>query len=415
MRPDPISLMQARSVGEVRADFPILSRSVRGKPLAYLDNAATSQKPRSVIEASARFYEGSNANVHRGLHTLGEEATAIYEGAREKVRGFIGAVRSSEVIFTRGTTESINLVADSWGSVNLGPGDLILLSGMEHHSDIVPWQLLCERRGCKLRYIPLESDGGIDLRRLESEWDYAVRLVCATQVSNVLGTVNDVRALGRMAHERGARILVDGAQSVPHMGVNVVDLDCDFFAFSGHKAYAPMGIGVLYAKEAILEAMPPWMGGGDMILSVGDESSTWNELPWKFEAGTPNVGGAAGLAAAIDYIRSLGFEWIESREALLASAALERLERVPGLALYGRAKERAAVFSFNLGRVHAHDLAQYLDKEGIAIRAGHHCAQPLMRRLGIGSAARASLTFYNTVEELDRLAAALEAASRFYA
>jgi cysteine desulfurase/selenocysteine lyase len=407
--------MQARSVGEVRADFPILSRSVRGKPLAYLDNAATSQKPRSVIEASARFYEGSNANVHRGLHTLGEEATAIYEGAREKVRGFIGAVRSSEVIFTRGTTESINLVADSWGSVNLGPGDLILLSGMEHHSDIVPWQLLCERRGCKLRYIPLESDGGIDLRRLESEWDYAVRLVCATQVSNVLGTVNDVRALGRMAHERGARILVDGAQSVPHMGVNVVDLDCDFFAFSGHKAYAPMGIGVLYAKEAILEAMPPWMGGGDMILSVGDESSTWNELPWKFEAGTPNVGGAAGLAAAIDYIRSLGFEWIESREALLASAALERLERVPGLALYGRAKERAAVFSFNLGRVHAHDLAQYLDKEGIAIRAGHHCAQPLMRRLGIGSAARASLTFYNTVEELDRLAAALEAASRFYA
>jgi cysteine desulfurase/selenocysteine lyase len=407
--------MQARSVGEVRADFPILSRSVRGKPLAYLDNAATSQKPRSVIEASARFYEGSNANVHRGLHTLGEEATAIYEGAREKVRGFIGAVRSSEVIFTRGTTESINLVADSWGSVNLGPGDLILLSGMEHHSDIVPWQLLCERRGCKLRYIPLESDGGIDLRRLESEWDYAVRLVCATQVSNVLGTVNDVRALGRMAHERGARILVDGAQSIPHMGVNVVDLDCDFFAFSGHKAYAPMGIGVLYAKEALLEAMPPWMGGGDMILSVGDESSTWNEPPWKFEAGTPNVEGAAGLAAAIDYINSLGFEWIESREALLASAALERLEKVPGLVLYGRAKERAAVFSFNLGHVHAHDVAQYLDKEGIAVRAGHHCAQPLMRRLGIGSAARASLAFYNTVEELDRLAAALAAAARFYA
>jgi cysteine desulfurase/selenocysteine lyase len=319
------------------------------------------------------------------------------------------------VIFTRGTTESINLVASSWGSVNLGPGDLILLSGMEHHSDIVPWQLLCERRGCKLRYIPLENDGGIDLRRLDSEWDYAIRLVCVTQVSNVLGTVNDVKALGRMAHERGARILVDGAQSVPHMGVNVVDLDCDFFAFSGHKAYAPMGIGVLYAKEAILEAMPPWMGGGDMILSVGDESSTWNELPWKFEAGTPNVGGAAGLAAAIDYIRSLGFEWIESREALLAAAALERLEKVPGLALYGRAKERAAVFSFNLGRVHAHDLAQYLDKEGIAVRAGHHCAQPLMRRLGIGSAARASLAFYNTMEELDRLTAALAAASGFYA
>jgi cysteine desulfurase/selenocysteine lyase len=285
---------------------------------------------------------------------------------------------------------------------------------MEHHSDIVPWQLLRDRRGCRLRFIPLEADGSLDLARLEREWDDATRLVCVAQVSNVLGTVNDVRALARLAHERGALILVDGAQSAPHMAVDVLELGCDFFAFSGHKAYGPMGVGVLYARRALLEAMPPWMGGGDMILSVSEESSTWNEIPWKFEAGTPNVEGAVGLAAAIDYVRALGFDWIEAREAQLVDAALERLAAVPGLELQGRAPRRAAVYSFTLGRAHPHDLAQYLDREGIAVRAGHHCAQPLLRSLGLGATTRASLAFYNTVEELDRLAAALVQAARFY-
>jgi len=409
-----LALPRARSVEELRSDFPILSRTLHGKELAYLDNAATSQKPRAVIEAISRYYETSNANVHRGLHTLGEEATAAYEGARERVRAFIGAARADEIVFTRGATESINLVASSWGAANLGPGDTVLISGMEHHSDIVPWQMLAERRGCRLRFIPVEADGSIDLGRLEAEWDDAVRLVCAAHASNVLGTVNDVKALARIAHSRGALILVDGAQSVPHRRVDMVDLDCDFFAFSGHKAYGPMGIGVLYAKERLLDAMPPWMGGGDMILSVREEHSTWNELPWKFEAGTPNVEGAVGLDAAIGYILGLGFDRIASLEAELSATAIRLLDAVPGLVLYGRAPERESVFSFTLGRAHPHDLAQFLDERGIAIRAGHHCAQPLMRALGISAAARASLAFYNTAGELERLAAALGAASRFY-
>jgi cysteine desulfurase/selenocysteine lyase len=403
-----------------RDDFPLLSRrmgdgQVAGDPeIAYLDNAATSQKPRAVIEATSRFYSRSNANVHRAIHALGEEATAAYEEARSKVRRFIGAGTDSEIVFTRGATESINLVAASWGCANLLPGDAILLTEMEHHSNIVPWQMVAARRGCRILVARLEADGSLDPARIEREWDPGTRLVAVTQASNVLGTANDVKAIAAIAHERGALVLVDAAQSVPHFPVDAIDLDCDFLAFSGHKVYGPMGIGVLYGKESLLEAMPPWMGGGDMIRSVAFEGSTWNDLPWKFEAGTPNVVGAVGLRVAIDYVEDLGLEEIGAREEELSAYALESLREVEGLVLYGSAPRRCPVFSFNLGRLHAHDLAQYLDREGIAVRAGHHCAQPLMRRLGIPAAVRASLAFYNTEGEIDRLVRGLRGAARFY-
>ena len=400
---------------DVRADFPILSRLVRGFPLAYLDNAATTQKPTAVIEASSRFYENGNDNVHRAILALGEEATAAYEAARGKVRRFIGAEKDSEIVFTRGTTESINLVAASWGGAALKEGDAILLTEMEHHSDIVPWQMAAARRGCRLLVARVEPDGSLDLARLEAEWDPRTRLVALAQASNVLGTINDVKAAASIAHARGALVLVDAAQSAPHVPIDVRDLDCDFLAFSGHKAYGPMGIGVLYGRESLLESMPPWMGGGDMIRSVSFELSTWNDLPWKFEAGTPNVVGAVGLGAAVEYIEALGWDAIGEREDTLAAHALRSLDEIPGLAVYGRAARRCPVFSFNLGRVHAHDLAQYLDSRGIAVRAGHHCAQPLMRKLGIPAALRASLAFYNTEEEIDRLAEGVAGAARFYA
>jgi cysteine desulfurase/selenocysteine lyase len=399
---------------DFRADFPLLSRSFGSHALAYLDNAATSQKPRAVIEACTRFYERGNANVHRAIHALGEEATAAYEAARDKVRRFIGAAKASEIVFTRGTTESINLVASSWGGVGLAEGDVVLLTEMEHHSDIVPWQLAAARRGCRIVVARIDEAGGLDLARLEREWDPRTRIVAVAHASNVLGTVNDVEAIAAIAHAKGALVLVDAAQSVPHFPIDVRELDCDFLAFSGHKAYGPMGIGVLYGKEALLETMPPWMGGGDMIRSVTFESSIWNDLPWKFEAGTPNVVGAIGLGAAIDYVEGIGWDAIAGSESALSAHALERLGEVEGLVLYGRASRRCPVYSFNLGRVHAHDLAQYLDREGIAVRAGHHCAQPLMRALGIPAAVRASLAFYNTEEEIDRLIQGLEGAARFY-
>jgi cysteine desulfurase/selenocysteine lyase len=403
-----------RGIAELRADFPILSRRIGDFPLAYLDNAATSQKPRAVVEATSRFYSRSNANVHRAIHALGEEATAAFEEARAKVGRFIGAEKDSEIVFTRGATESINLVAASWGCAELLPGDAILLTEMEHHSDIVPWQMVAARRGCRILVARLEADGSLDLSRIEREWDPGTRIVAVAQASNVLGTVNDVKAITSIAHERGALVLVDAAQSVPHFAVDVRDLDCDFLAFSGHKAYGPTGIGVLYGKERLLEAMPPWMGGGDMIRSVAFEGSTWNDLPWKFEAGTPNVAGAVGLGAAIDYVEGIGMDAIGEREEALSDCALERLGEVEGLVLYGTAPRRCPVFSFNLGRIHAHDLAQYLDRDGIAVRAGHHCAQPLMRRLGIPAAVRASFAFYNTEEEIDRLVGSLAEAARFY-
>jgi cysteine desulfurase / selenocysteine lyase len=407
--------MGNRTVEDVREDFPILDRTVHGKPLAYLDNAATSQKPRAVLDAVRVYYEHGNANVHRALHALGEEATAAFEQDRAKVQRFLNARSKREIVFTRGTTEAINLVASSWGDAALKKGDVILLTDMEHHSNLVPWQLLCERKGCTLAFIPLTAAGELDLETAEKQWTDRIRLVALTHVSNVLGTVNDVKAVTEMAHARGALVLVDGAQSVPHFRVDVADIDCDFLAFSGHKMCAPMGIGVLYGREQILEKMPPWMGGGEMISAVHREKSTWNELPYKFEAGTPNVEGAIGLGAAIDYLHGLQFPAIEAWEAELARYALERLQEIPQLTIYGKAERRGAVISFNLGSIHAHDVAQYLDKEGIAVRAGHHCAQPLMRLLDVPGTARASFSFYNTFSEIDRLHDALLAAAEFYA
>ena len=408
-------LIGARSVEDVRGDFPLLDRTVNGRPLAYLDNAATSQKPRSVLDAIRVYYEHGNANVHRALHTLGEEATAAYEEARGKVQRLLNARSSSEIVFTRGTTEAINLVASAWGDAELKQGDVVLVTEMEHHSNLVPWQMACARRGCRLAYIPVAADGTLDMAEAERTWDPRTRLVAVTGVSNVLGTINDVKSIAAMAHQRGAVVLVDGAQAVPHLRVDVQDIDCDFFAFSGHKVYGPMGIGALYGREKILDAMPPWMGGGEMIRSVSLEKSTWNDLPWKFEAGTPNVEGAVGLSAAIDYLHTLGLPAISAWESELAAYTRERLGGVPALTLYGAAPRRSGVFPFTLGDIHAHDVAQFLDREGIAVRAGHHCAQPLARKLGVAATARASLSFYNTFSEIDRLVEALDGALRFYA
>ena len=408
-------LIGARSVEDVRAEFPLLDRTVNGRPLAYLDNAATSQKPRSVLDAIRVYYEHGNANVHRALHTLGEEATAAYEEARGKVQRLLNARSSSEIVFTRGTTEAINLVASAWGDAELKQGDVVLVTEMEHHSNLVPWQMACARRGCTLRVISLDDDGTLDMAEAERTWDPRTRLVAVTWVSNVLGTINDVKAIAALAHRKGAAVLVDGAQAVPHLRVDVQDIDCDFFAFSGHKVYGPMGIGALYGREKLLDAMPPWMGGGEMIRSVSLEKSTWNDLPWKFEAGTPNVEGAVGLSAAIDYLHALGLPAIAAWEDELAGYARECLAVVPALTLYGAAPRRSGVFSFTLGDIHAHDVAQFLDREGIAVRAGHHCAQPLARKLGVPVTARASLSFYNTFSEIDRLVDALGGALRFYA
>ncbi len=408
-------LIGTRSVEDVRSDFPLLDRTVNGTTIAYLDNAATSQKPRAVLDAIRVYYEHGNANVHRALHTLGEEATAAYEESRGKVQRLLNARSSNEIIFTRGTTEAINLVASSWSDHTLSPGDVVLVTEMEHHSNLVPWQLACARKGCTLRFIPLAEGGTLDLAQAERAWDPRTRLVAVTYVSNVLGTVNDVKAITAFAHARGAAVLVDAAQAVPHRRVDVQDIDCDFLAFSGHKVYAPMGIGALYGKEQLLESMPPWQGGGEMIRSVSMESSTWNDLPWKFEAGTPNVEGAVGLSAAIDYLHALGLPSIAARERELAEYTRERLSGVTGLTTYGAAPKRSAVFPFNLGEIHAHDVAQFLDRDGIAVRAGHHCAQPLAKRLGVPATVRASLAFYNTFSEIDRLAEALEGALRFYA
>jgi cysteine desulfurase/selenocysteine lyase len=410
-----VQMMGPRTVEDVRRDFPLLSRSIGGEALAYLDNAATSQKPREVLDAIRVYYEQSNANVHRALHTLGEEATAAFEEARKKVQRFLNAEKPSEIVFTRGTTEAINLVASAWGSQELKPDDIVLLTEMEHHSNLVPWQLACARSGSRLRFIPVEADGTLDLVKLEHSWDPRTRLVALTHMSNVLGTINDVKAVAALAHRRGSLVLVDGAQSVPHFPVDVQDLDCDFFAFSSHKMCGPMGIGALYGRERILDAMPPWMGGGEMIRAVWPEKSTWNDLPWKFEAGTPNVEGAVGLGTAIDYLHGLEFRNIAAWEEELSRHAHRSLGAADGVTLYGSAPRRGPVFSFTLGSIHAHDVAQFLDREGIAVRAGHHCAQPLMRKLGVPATVRASLSFYNTFSEIDRLTAALEGALRFYA
>ena len=394
-------------VERVRKDFPVLEQEVRGKPLVYLDSAATSQKPRSVIDAIARYYLEDNANVHRGVHLLSERATQAYEGARERVQRFIHAAEAQEIVFVRGTTEAINLVAQTYGRRRVGPGDEILITVMEHHSNIVPWQMLCEEKGAILRVAPMDDDGQLLLDELERLIGPRTKLVALGHVSNALGTIHPVRRIVEMAHRRKVPVLLDGAQAVPHLAVDVQALGCDFYAFSGHKLFGPTGIGVLYGRSELLEEMPPWQGGGDMISSVTFEKTTWNKLPHKFEAGTPDIAGAIGLGAAIDYVGALGFAAIAAHEHDLLSYATEAVREVPGLRLIGTAKEKASVLSFVLGDVHPHDVGTILDQDGIAIRTGHHCTQPLMRRLGVPATARASLAFYNRREDVDALVAGL--------
>jgi cysteine desulfurase/selenocysteine lyase len=392
-------------VARIRADFPILAREVYGKPLVYLDNAATTQKPRVVIDAIRRFYEETNANIHRGLHFLSERATEQYESVRRKVRAFLGAGDDREIVFTRGTTEAINLVAASWGRWQLRPGDEIVLSAMEHHSNIVPWQLVCEATGAKIRVIPMDDSGELQLEEYEKLLGPRTKLVAITHVSNALGTVNPVEKIVAAAKAVGARVLVDGAQAVPHLPVNVQALGCDFYAFSGHKLFGPTGVGVLWGRAELLDAMPPYQGGGEMIRTVTFERSTWNHIPHKFEAGTPPIAEVIGLGAAIDYVEQVGREAISQHEHGLLARAIQGLSAVPGVRIVGAAKHKAAVVSFVLDGIHPHDVGTILDREGIAIRAGHHCAQPLMQRLGLVATARASFALYNTVEEADALVA----------
>lgn len=395
------------SVQQVRADFPVLSREVNGQPLAYLDSAASAQKPEQVIRAEAEFYRHGYAAVHRGIHTLSAEATQRMEEVRQKAANFLNARSAEELVFVRGTTEGINLVANSWGNENVRAGDNIVITAMEHHANIVPWQMLCARTGAELRVIPLNVDGTLQMDIAPTLFDERTRLLAVTQVSNVLGTENPVAALIALAHQHGAKALIDGAQAVMHHPVDVQALDCDFYAFSGHKLYGPTGIGVLYVKEEILQAMPPWEGGGSMIATVSlTEGTTWAKAPWRFEAGTPNTGGIMGLGAAFDYLNALGLEAVGEYEQTLMHYALASLADVPDLHLYGPA-DRLGVIAFNLGTHHAYDVGSFLDNYGIAVRTGHHCAMPLMAFYQVPAMCRASLAMYNTFEEVDRLVTGL--------
>lgn len=400
----------ALDVASIRRDFPVLERTVHGLPLSYLDNAASSQRPRAVIDAISHYYENSHANVHRGVHTLSQEATDLFEGAREKVRRFINAKSTTEIIFVRGTTEAINLVAQSYGRPTLGPGDEILISWLEHHANIVPWQMLCQQTGATLKVAPITQSGEVGFDAFAALLSPRTKLVALAHVSNALGTVIPVHRFIAAARARGVPVLLDGAQAVPHMTVDVQALDCDFYAFSGHKMCGPTGIGVLYGRESLLSTMPPWQGGGDMILAVSFEKTVYNGLPYKFEAGTPDIAGAIGLGAAIDYLETLGMERIAAAEQALLVYANEQLATVPGLRFIGTAPEKAAVVSFTIDRVHPHDLGTILDHEGVAIRTGHHCAMPVMDFFGLPATARASFAFYNTRAEIDRLVAALHTA-----
>lgn len=402
------------NVEEIRQDFPILQREVYGRPLIYLDNAATTQKPRSVVEAISNEYFSTNANVHRGVHFLSQKATDLHEAARERVRQFINARSTAEVLFTRGTTESLNLVASSFGEAFLKEGDEVIVSVMEHHSDIVPWQLLRERKGIVIRVIPMDDSGRLDLEAYERLFSERTRLVCVAHVSNVLGTVNPVKQMAATAHAHGAYMLVDGAQSIPHFKVDVQDLDCDFLTFSGHKIYGPTGIGVLYGRESLLEKMPPYQGGGEMIARVTFEHTTYERLPYKFEAGTPDYVGTHALAAAIDYVETLGMDEIAAHEHRLTQYAMERLGAIKDMHLYGTTPDKDAVVAFNVGNIHPLDLGTLLDRLGIAIRTGHHCAQPLMQRCGVEGMARASFALYNTMDEIDRLAEGIERVSKMF-
>jgi cysteine desulfurase/selenocysteine lyase len=395
-------------VARIRRDFPQLARKVHGdKPLVYLDNAATTQKPQSMLDALERYYTSECSNVHRGLHELSVKATADYEGAREKARDFIGAADSSEIIFVRGTTEAINLVAHSYGGRHVGEGDEILITGMEHHSNIVPWQLLAERTGASIRVVPVADDGSLIMDEYSRLLSPRTRIVAVVHISNVLGTCNPVEEMIALAHERGVPVLLDGAQAPAHQAVDVQAMDCDFYAFSSHKMFGPTGIGVLYGKRELLEAMPPFQGGGDMIKTVSFEQTTFNDLPFKFEAGTPNIAGAIGFGAAIDYVREAGVDLIAAREAQLLDYASRALAEIPGLRIIGTAPRKVGVISFAIDRIHPHDIATVLDLEGVAIRAGHHCSQPLMERFGVPATARASLALYNTERDVDTLVAGL--------
>lgn len=398
---------------EIKKQFPILDQQVNGNQLVYLDSAATSQKPVKVIEAIDDYYRRYNSNVHRGVHTLGTLATDGYEGARDKVRAFIGAKAREEIIFTRGTTTALNLVASSYGRDNLTADDEIVITPMEHHSNIIPWQQVARVTGATLKYIPLQADGTIDLADVEKTVTEKTKIVSVMQVSNVLGTINPVKEIGEIAHRNGAIMVVDGAQSTPHMKVNVQDLNCDFFAFSGHKMGGPTGIGVLYGKKELLDKMEPIEFGGEMIDFVGLQESTWKELPWKFEGGTPIIAGAIGLGAAIDFLNEIGLEEIEKYEHELAGYALERLSEIDGMTIYGP-KHRAGLVTFNIDGVHPHDVATVLDTEGIAVRAGHHCAQPLMKWLEVSATARASFYLYNTKEDVDALVAGLVKTKEYF-
>jgi len=400
----------ALDVEAIRRDFPVLERVIHGRPLSYLDNAASSQRPRAVIDAMSRYYETSHANVHRGVHTLSQEATDLFEGAREKVRRFINARSTREVIFVRGTTEAVNLVAQSFGRSRFGAGDEILISWLEHHANIVPWQMLCQQTGATLKVAPITQSGEVDFDAFAALLSPRTRLVALAHVSNALGTIVPVQRFIRAARERGIPVLLDGAQAVPHMKVDVQALDCDFYAFSGHKMCGPAGVGVLYGREALLREMPPWQGGGDMILAVTFEKTIFNELPYKFEAGTPAIADVIGLGAAVDYLEELGMDRIAAVENGLLVYANERLAEIPGLHFVGTAPDKAAVVSFTLERVHPHDLGTILDNEGVAIRTGHHCAMPVMDFYGVPATARASFAFYNTRAEIDRLVDALHVA-----
>lgn len=402
-------------LGALRAQFPILHQQVYGKPLVYLDNAATTQKPASVIEAVRHYYAADNANVHRGVHALSERATAAYEGAREKLRALVNAASTREIVFTRGTTEAINLVASSWGGANVGPGDEVLISEMEHHSGIVPWQLLCQRVGAKLVVAPIDDRGQLIMEEFRARLSERTKLVGIVHLSNSLGTVNPVAEIIALAHAAGAKVLVDGAQAMAHLAVDVQALDADFYVSSAHKMYGPTGIGFLYGKEALLEAMPPYQGGGDMIAMVTFERTEYNELPYKFEAGTPNIAGAVGFGAAVDWLNDQGLARLAAHEQQLLAYATEKAEAFEGLTIVGTAADKATVLAFTIHGVHPHDLGTILDREGVAIRAGHHCTMPVMQHFKVPATARASFAAYNTLDEVDALFAALERAKGLFA
>lgn len=407
--------MKNFDINAIRADFPVLHQTVHGEPLVYLDSAASSQKPNQVIDAVSDFYRHDYANIHRGVHQLSQRATDLYERARDKVRQFVNATTDREIVFTRGATEAINLVAQSFLRPNLQPGDEILISHMEHHANIVPWQMLCEQTGAKLKVIPMTQQGELDLSQFDAMLTERTKILGIGHVSNALGTINPVKSMVAKAHARDIPVLVDGAQAVPHMAVDVQDLDCDFYVFSGHKMLAPTGIGVLWAREELLKAMPPYQGGGDMILSVSFENTIYSEVPFKFEAGTPHIAGAIGLGAAIDYMLDVGMDAISAHEQHLLELTTQKLEAMPGVRLIGTATDKAAVVSFMLDGVHPHDIGTIFDQHGVAIRTGHHCAQPVMEFFEIPATARASFAFYNTESDVDALVSAIEKTQELFA